>query len=223
MINWQKILENKYNHLLTVEILIIVAYPLFYFVDEKFPLSSLLFLMALAPALNVALKLRNFLIVMSMGIIFFVFRLIANYKAIELNEEATFIVLGFYSVFILLAIIILLKKIMSYRVVTSDTIKGGISIYILIGFLWTMLYLILLNFDPQAISNVSVVKEKMSLDCFYFSFTTLTTLGYGDMAPVTSYAKILAVTEAVVGPLYIAILIAQLVALNMVSKMREQE
>ncbi|MHC5074749.1 MAG: hypothetical protein ACYTFE_07970 [Planctomycetota bacterium] len=106
MNKWQKILENKYNHLLTIEILIIIAYPLLHFVDAKFPLSSLLFLMALAPALNVALKLRNFLIVMSIGIIFFVFRLIAKYEAIELNEKATFIVLGFYSVFVLLAIII---------------------------------------------------------------------------------------------------------------------
>ncbi|MHC4293179.1 MAG: potassium channel family protein [Planctomycetota bacterium] len=156
-----------------------------------------------------------------MGLIIYIFRLIAIYKAVELNEEATFIVLGFYSAFILLAIIILLKKIMSYRVVTSDTIKGGISIYILIGFLWTMFYLMLLLIDPQAISNLTEGKE--GLDCFYYSFTTLTTLGYGDMVPVTSYAKILAITEAVVGPLYIAILIAQLVALNMAAKILEKE
>ncbi|MHC4265427.1 MAG: potassium channel family protein [Planctomycetota bacterium] len=223
MINWQKILENKYNYLLTIELVIIIAYPLFHFVDAKFPLSSLLFLLALAPALNVALRLRHFLIIMGMGLIVFIFNLVAKYKIVELNEEATFIVFGFYSVFVLLAIIILLKKIMSYRVITSDTIKGGISIYILIGFLWTMFYLMILLIDPQAISNVSVAGEKVGLDCFYYSFTTLTTLGYGDMVPVTSYAKILAVTEAVIGPLYIAILIAQLVALNMAAKMRERE
>ncbi|MHC4758286.1 MAG: potassium channel family protein, partial [Planctomycetota bacterium] len=61
------------------------------------------------------------------------------------------------------------------------------------------------------------------LDCYYYSFTTLTTLGYGDIAPVTSYAKILAVTEAVVGPIFIAIFIAQLVAMNMASKLREEK
>jgi hypothetical protein len=221
MIKWPKILENKYNYLLTIELVIIIAYPLFHFVDEKFPLSQLLFLMALAPALNVALSFRRFLAVMSMGLIVFIFNLIATYQAKEFSEEATFIVLGFYSVFILLAIIILLKKIMSYRVISADTIKGGISIYILIGFLWTMLYLMLLLIDPQAISNVT--KDGAVLDSFYYSFTTLTTLGYGDMAPVTSYAKILAITEAVIGPLYIAILIAQLVALNMAAKIREKE
>jgi hypothetical protein len=221
MIHWQKVLENKYNYLLTIEILIIIAYPLFHFVDPMFPLSQLLFLLALAPALNVALSFRRYLVVMSMGLIVFILKLIATYQVEGFSEEATFIVLGFYSVFVLLAIIILLKKIMSYRVVTADTIKGGISIYILIGFLWTMFYLMLLLIDPQAISNLTEGKE--GLDCFYYSFTTLTTLGYGDMAPVTSYAKILAVTEAVIGPLYIAILIAQLVALNMASKMRERE
>ncbi|MHC4132643.1 MAG: potassium channel family protein [Planctomycetota bacterium] len=221
MINWHKSLENKYNYLLTIEILIIIAYPLFHFVDAKFPLSQLLFLLALAPALNVAIRLRNFLIVMGMGLIVFIFKLIATYQAEAFSEEATFIVLGFYSVFVLLTIIILLKKIMSYRVVTTDTIKGGISIYILIGFLWTMFYSMLLLIDPQAISNLTEGKE--GLDCFYYSFTTLTTLGYGDMVPVTSYAKILAVTEAVVGPLYIAILIAQLVALNMAAKILERE
>ncbi|MHC5074748.1 MAG: potassium channel family protein [Planctomycetota bacterium] len=86
-----------------------------------------------------------------------------------------------------------------------------------------MFYLMLLLIDPQAISNVNTAEEVVGLDCFYYSFTTLTTLGYGDMAPVTSYAKILAVTEAVIGPLYIAILIAQLVALNMAAKIRESK
>ncbi|MHC4758696.1 MAG: ion channel, partial [Planctomycetota bacterium] len=198
MINWEKILENKYNYLLTMEILIVIAYPIFHFVDDMFPLSQLLILLALAPALNVALSFRKFLLVMSMGLIVFILRLVTKYQAEALNEEATFVVLAFYSVFLVLSILILLKKIASYRIVTSDTIKGGISIYILVGFLWTMFYLMLLLIDPQAIKNLTEGKE--ILDCYYYSFTTLTTLGYGDIAPVTSYAKILAVTEAVVGP-----------------------
>jgi voltage-gated potassium channel len=59
------------------------------------------------------------------------------------------------------------------------------------------------------------------VDCFYYSFATLTTLGPGDISPVTTVAKLLAILEAFSGQVYLAIFIAQLMGLNLGKKLRE--
>ncbi|MHC5179147.1 MAG: potassium channel family protein, partial [Planctomycetota bacterium] len=63
-------------------------------------------------------------------------------------------------------------------------------------------------------------KETAGLDCYYYSFATLTTLGYGDITPVADYAKILAILEAVAGPVYLAIFVAQIIGMNIAQKMK---
>ncbi|HBH26029.1 MAG TPA: hypothetical protein DDX54_01290 [Rhodospirillaceae bacterium] len=67
--------------------------------------------------------------------------------------------------------------------------------------------------DSGALSLPSVVSDYASVDLIYFSFATLTTLGFGDIAPVSPPARILSVAEAGVGVLYTTILVARLVAL----------
>jgi hypothetical protein len=87
-------------------------------------------------------------------------------------------------------------------------IVGGICIYLLIGILWTVLYGLVRTWNPDAI----VLREGASL--FYFSFTTLTTLGYGDITPAVKLAQDLAIMEAITGQVYLAIFIARLVGLH---------
>jgi hypothetical protein len=217
MKRWQKILDNKYNYLLVIEVLLLIAYPILYVRETKFPIITLLLLIALVPALNVALKFRYFLFVMAIGMFAFILNLIIRYRADRFTDPAKFVLIAIESLFLLLAIVILAKKIYSRRVVTADTIKGGISIYILIGFLWTTFYLMMLFLDGHALSNIS----DPVWDCFYFSFTTLTTLGYGDITPTTSYARALAFLEGIVGPIFMVVFMTKLVVLNIESSLRE--
>ena len=107
-----------------------------------------------------------------------------------------------------------------FESVSSDTIKGGISIYILLGFFWAVLYMIMLMLDPDALTNISSTEGTAGFECYYFSFTTLTTLGYGDIVPVAKYARVLATLEAVAGPVYLAIFVAQVIGLNIAQKMK---
>ena len=216
---WLKTIDNKYNHLLVTEALIVILLPLLHTLEARFPIIPLLLLVALAPALNVVLPQRAFLILMALGVITLALNILISYQAVEFKRAASLCLLILYSVFVLLAIIILLKRISSMKVVTADTVKGGISVYILIGILWTMLYLMVANINPDSYANL---RDK-ELDCFYYSFTTLTTLGYGDIVPTTPYTKILAVLEAIVGPVYLAIFIAQLVGLRIVQKLDSKE
>ena len=114
--------------------------------------------------------------------------------------------------FCLLAIPVKLKRVMfDSGPVTQERIVGALSIYLLIGVLWTTLYALAQLTWPDSIHyGVGRVGEPME-QLLYFSFVTLTTLGYGDMSPVHPVVKTLAYVQAIVGQLYIAVMIADLV------------
>ena len=101
-------------------------------------------------------------------------------------------------------------KVTVYRVV------GGIAGYLLIGLVWTYAYQLLEDRIPGAIhcgaGDAAAISRQQS-DFIYFSFVTLTTVGYGDVQPVHPAARSLAVAEALVGQLYLAILIGSLVGM----------
>ena len=82
----------------------------------------------------------------------------------------------------------------------------------LLGFSFALTFRLIYLLDPASFS----LQTKETWDFFYFSFTTLTTLGYGDILPVKSYTKMLANLEAITGQLFIAIFIARLMGLRMI-------
>ena len=90
------------------------------------------------------------------------------------------------------------------------------------GLLWSFIYTLLFAVDPESIRLASVVSgEEGGRDVFsemyYFSFVTLTTLGYGDILPVSRLARSLATMEAILGQLYLAVVIASLVGIQISS------
>ncbi len=99
---------------------------------------------------------------------------------------------------------------------TMDLIYGAISIYLMMGIAWSFLFMIVEAIEPGSFfirpeQNIGGILNQA--DFIYYSFATLTTLGYGDITPATSQARSLAILEAVTGTLYIAVLIARLVGL----------
>ena len=94
--------------------------------------------------------------------------------------------------------------------VTADTVQGGISVYLLIGFAWALFYGMVATLDPNAFSQPLLLQESY-LRALHFSFTTLTTLGYGDIVPVSEVALVLTNLEAIIGQMYPAVFISVLV------------
>ena len=115
-----------------------------------------------------------------------------------------------YLLFISIEIALISQRLLLDREVTSDTVLGGICVYFSIGYLWSFLYLILDILIQNSFSGLEVDRYP---DYIYFSFTTLTTLGYGDISPVSDMAKTLTNLEAIVGQMYPSIFIARLVSL----------
>ena len=100
--------------------------------------------------------------------------------------------------------------------VTTRRIEGAISVYLLLGFTWAQGYELVALWHPGAF--VGAVQGRDSNPWTYYSFVTLTTMGYGDIMPVHPLARALAVLEALTGQLYLAILLARLVSLEIQSR-----
>jgi hypothetical protein len=109
-------------------------------------------------------------------------------------------------------------KVFSPGTVTFDRIVGAVALYVLIGVVWAEAYQLISIHVPGAYAGI--VHDRGSLDrssSIYFSFVTLTTVGYGDITPVAHAARSLAILEALIGQLYPAIVLARLVSLHVAS------
>jgi Ion channel len=100
--------------------------------------------------------------------------------------------------------------------VTTDLIMAAASAYILLGLVWAYAYYFMESVRPGSFK----ASENMSDDIgnfYYFSFVTLTTMGYGDILAITKSARALSIFEAITGQLYLAIMISRLVGLHVSS------
>lgn len=94
-----------------------------------------------------------------------------------------------------------------------DRICGAIVLYMLVGVIWAVAYEIVNLYMPHAYAGMGQDNEANRWSWIYFSFTTLTTVGYGDITPVSRLARSLSNLEALIGQLYPAIVIARMVSL----------
>lgn len=118
--------------------------------------------------------------------------------------------------FLIFVVAHLLHFILHAPRVDAGVICAAISTYLVLGFLWAIAYGMVAKVTPEAFAYNTGPKDShimMGGTAFYFSFITLCTLGYGDIVPVSKVARMLAVTEAITGVFYVAILMARLVTL----------
>ncbi|MGF6776230.1 potassium channel family protein [Paraburkholderia sp. GAS334] len=99
--------------------------------------------------------------------------------------------------------------------VTFDRILGAIALYVLIGVVWAEAYQLVGIHIPDAYAGIHQVDARPDRATWvYFSFVTLTTVGYGDITPIAHAARSLSILEALIGQLYPAIVLARLVSLH---------
>ncbi len=123
--------------------------------------------------------------------------------------------------FYLWAIWLAAKQVLFAGVVDANRIVGAICIYLLMGLIWALMYMFLAQAIPGAFNGLEQVVwyENFSV-ISYYSFVTLTTLGYGDISPVAPVARFLVSMQAVVGVFYMAILVASLIGVGIVENSR---
>jgi len=118
---------------------------------------------------------------------------------------------AFGAAFYFLTVSYLLAYVMRREVLTLDKLYGAASAFLMLGMLWAYFYSLVLSFYPAALTagGTPIVETKVS-ELLYFSFTVLSSTGFGDITPVHPVARMLCVLEQVTGVLFIAILIARL-------------
>jgi len=209
----------KFRRFSTVQLLIALA--LFFiwapFVEEieggELIVSGLFSLVLLAGIVAVADRKRVLVIAIVLAIPAIAGRWINHFRP-DLAPPAVFLTAGL----VLIAFVVanLLRFVLRAPSVNVEVLCASISAYLMLGLMWTMAYWLVDQLTPGGAFSFNTNAGPRSMNGFtgfYFSFITLSTVGYGDITPVSRIARWLAAMEAMTGLLYVAVLIARLVSL----------
>ena len=132
-----------------------------------------------------------------------------------LRNDALFLIGRICGIFFIgFTIFHILSHIFKQQEVTKDTIAGATAVYLLLALLWAFIYAVLDRLQPDSFAMSAAGPPMQGRDVFiYFSLVTITTLGYGDITPASYLAGSMAVLEAVVGQLYLVVLVSWLVGM----------
>ena len=121
---------------------------------------------------------------------------------------------------------VVLSRVMRAGHITIHRIKGAIAVYMLLGLIWALGYVVVEVLSPGSFDLAGEVLEGADRDSLfrpmvYLSFVTMTTLGYGDITPMSPVSRSLTTLQALVGQFYIAVLVARLVAMEIIQQRQE--
>jgi hypothetical protein len=208
----------RFRRFSTVELLIalVLLFFSFPFVEEvkdgDLIVSILLSLVLLSAVLAVADRKGVFFVALVLAIPAIAGRWISHFRP-DLVPPPVFLTAGL----VLIAFVVanLLRFVLRAPSVNVEVLCASISAYLMLGLLWTVAYWLVDQLTPGAFAfNGNAERPSIrGFNAFYFSFITLSTVGYGDITPVSKVARMLAAMEAMTGLLYVAVLIARLVSL----------
>src|SRR5213592_3785873 len=209
----------RFRRFSTVQLLIALAllFTCVPFVEEikggELIVSGLFSLVLVAGVLAVADRKRVLIIALVLAIPAVGGRWINHFRP-HLVPPAVFLVGGL--ILIIFVVAHLLRFVLRAPSVTTEVLCASISAYLMLGLMWTMAYWLVDQLTPGGAFSFNTNTGTRSINGFtgfYFSFVTLSTVGYGDITPVSRMARWLAAMEAMTGLLYVAVLIARLVSL----------
>jgi hypothetical protein len=211
--------HHRFRRFSSVQLLIALAVLLICapFVEEleggHLILSVLFSLVLIAAVVAVADRERTLAIALVLAVPAITARWINHFRP-DLVHPSVFLICAL----VLLAFVIghLLSFILRAPVVTVDVLCASIAAYLMLGLTWTVAYWLVDQVTPGGAFSFNTDRGEHSMNGFtgfYFSFITLSTVGYGDITPVSQAARWLAALEAMTGLLYVAVLIARLVSL----------
>lgn len=156
--------------------------------------------------------------------------LILNLLAHLSDESAIRVVQEILTIGFLIHVVrLIVRSLFQQQDVDFDSIAASMCGYLLIGVAFAVVFSLVMEFNPDALTTNSAAQptsitfrfgDQHTATTLYFSFVTLTTLGYGDITPVSMPARMLTTAEALIGQLYLVVLVARLVGLHISTEMK---
>ncbi len=156
-------------------------------------------------------------------ILVFVFlSIIENFLSYQLRVYFTLLIL---LIFFIGSFVTNIKQVLFTGDIDGNKIIGSLTLYIILGLIWTIIYLLLLTIDVQSFTGIeAVVNWKMMFSHIaYYSFITLTTVGYGDIHPSSPLAEFFASMEAIAGVFYVATIVSSLISLRLAAMQNKKQ
>jgi hypothetical protein len=214
-LNPDEIAERKYNRLLIGMVVLLIVSPLYMMTGLKFPLVGFLFFTIVQLALKATIDEKKRLLIYRLIVLVALICVLASQRCNAPFCDALYVISRcIYIVFLLITIKLFMGRIAAAERVTTDKVKGGICLYLLAGVVWSFLYEVIYRFDASAFQ----IQDADGLDFLYYSYSTLTSLGIGDISSTNDFAISLTCLEAISGQMFIAVFIARLIGLHIIHK-----
>jgi voltage-gated potassium channel Kch len=206
---------RRFGQFSALFISIVVIFALRPFLDGFVSINLLtdifLSLTMLAAIHAVSENTSTFIVAVALASLFIFFEWIPYFGYFSDLRYVSKIIGALYSVYLTFLILLF---IMRQKTITAEIIKAALCAYFLIGLMWSFVYLTIEVLIPGSFQFPP--GTQLNHDQFiYFSFVTLTTVGYGDVTPISNGARSLAILEAVMGQFYLAVTVARLVSIHL--------
>ncbi|RKZ13425.1 hypothetical protein DRQ32_01625 [bacterium] len=193
----------------------LVVYPVVTAWDERAPLLTASFSLIAIQALSItARSQRERVVLVAGGLILLVAPLL------DLPPGIAYVAAILVVLLLIYIPIRLSTFVLEQQVVDRNSIFGALCAYLFLGMSWALIYAMLVELNPASIA-VPEGTERNFTTWLYFSFTTLSTLGYGDITPRSSPARMMAILEALIGQIYLVVVVARLVGAQFAGSMQQ--
>lgn len=204
--------DNNFIGLLLGQLILIFTMPMMHYFDEdtaKYILHAAFIGMILITIMgnpNNSVWYKSIIILTVIEVIILVFATLLNHLIL------TYTAISLSLFFLVTSIVVAFKSVFYSQAITLNQLVGASCIYLLLGMIGAILYSNLFFIDPSSFSGLSEKNIKLHFPEFmYYSYVTLTTLGFGDIIPISPIAKTMSFMQAIVGQLYLTIMVAGLV------------
>lgn len=212
---FNRLRKKRFAYLAKSLILLLLLYP---YLDQDMPgqliMSFITIMVMISLIVAVSDKKRDVIIALCFAIPWFIVLMynlpfFEKDRSIVVRREIVFAALLFfyttYRIFV---------HLIKSREVTSEILFAAVCVYLMLGLSWAALYIFIDVINPGSFIDTSGELTTTAPRFLFFSYVTLTTIGYGTLSPATDQARSLAMMEALLGQLYLTILVARLVGLH---------
>jgi len=211
MVDQTKTTKHRFLILLSVLLFYVVVTPFLYALIERHLLIDIVMTFVFIAAMHAIVRKKTHIV---FGLLLALPMIISIWQG-YLFESLTFMVIGrlFGIMFFGFAIFGLLRFILAAEKVTSEVLFAAVIIYLLMAMMWSFVYVSMEIIVPGSFNLAGARIKETQFVFLYYSFVTITTLGYGDITPATHQAGALTILEAIVGQIYLVVLVAFLVGM----------